>query len=258
MRLRSHPHFMNPAYVGREVALEALETFYQLAPDVPDASHVEWPEQTRSIFLNDVFGLGLVPARFIRALSIRLDLEWLTTLITRRFDAANLEYFLAPLYHVAKKDGFKLRFELRQHRIRLKEWEEAFRVLAPIHQAFQTAGADVNVSWTYSGHWSKGECTFSLNKFVQFPRSVWKSEVISILDAQFSDEEYNYEDNVDYDPRDLDTWYNDSLGRSHPYEFSCDSGLGWFLCTLESCKKEECVLVREAESFYCEHELAYF
>jgi hypothetical protein len=271
MRLRSRPHIMDPTYVGCEMALESLEKFYHLASDAPETCHLQWPEQVRAFVHNDVFGLGLVPARFLRALTIRLDLEWLTTLITRTFDASRLEYFLAPLYDIAKKDGFKLCFQLRQHRIRLTQWEEAFRVLAPVCRVFETAGANVHVSWTYydlTPYGNDGDgFTFSLDKFVQHPRSVWKSKAVSILNEhrqEFTNEEYNHEDDADYNPRVLGGWNNYDDGDGHPYDrgcpgqLNCDWRCGWFRCQFDSCKREECVRVREAEEYYGEEELHIF
>jgi hypothetical protein len=149
MRIQTRPYIIDSAYVGGEMAAEILELFYQLTSGVAGACHLEWPEQVRGVIHHDVAGLGLIAANLLRALYIRLDLEFLTTHGTRRFDVSRLEYFLARLYDIKKKEGFKLHFELQQHRIRLKQWEQGFRVLAPICRVFEAAGAEVHTSWTY-------------------------------------------------------------------------------------------------------------
>jgi hypothetical protein len=257
MRILTWPYIIDSAYIGREMASEILEMFYQLAPGVARACHIEWPDQVRGVIQNDISGLGLLPAKFIRALSIRLDLEYLTIHNTVRFDVSRLEYFLTPLYDIAKKDGFKLTFELLQHRIRLKQWEQAFHVLAPICRVFEAAGAEVRTSWTYCDQSSGNRFGFSLNKFVQYPRAVWKAEIISALNEhreKFSNEEYNFEDDKCYDPRVLDTWYNNHISCYHSYKSNCDWRCGWFKCALSSCKRHQCVLIREAESFCPEEE----
>jgi hypothetical protein len=258
MRIQTRPYIIDSAYVGGEMAAEILELFYQLTSGVAGACHLEWPEQVRGVIHHDVAGLGLIAANLLRALYIRLDLEFLTTHGTRRFDVSRLEYFLARLYDIKKKEGFKLHFELQQHRIRLKQWEQGFRVLAPICRVFEAAGAEVHTSWTYRDEgWPWNRFAFSLDKFVQYPRVAWKSEVVATLHEHrnlFSNEEYNWEDGVGYDPRSLDSWYNNHVASQDPYRLDCDWRCGWFQCTLASCRRFECVLIREAERFSPEEE----
>jgi hypothetical protein len=139
------PHIADPSYVGKEIALEALESFCTHNPQVVfEASD---PASIERLVYEDVFNVGLDPATVLRAMTITLDLDGLTLPSSENeVLMEDIKCALVSLFEITKKKDFNLRIQLRQKRIRLNTWNGFFDVLRPILCAFDNAGARVNIS----------------------------------------------------------------------------------------------------------------
>lgn len=72
------PHFIDPAYVGHNTALEAVEMLYKVA--VPGVFCVRKPEDLHQTLLKDPFQVGFDATRMLRSLILECKVDRYRTL----------------------------------------------------------------------------------------------------------------------------------------------------------------------------------
>lgn len=146
------PHIVNPAYVGLEMAYEAVEALYRTFP--PQFEHAAHLDEVHALLNGDIFHIGFKPAAVLRRLhlSCRLDqnIEIDENRKPRLFAESLHKQFRALLDVVDKRD-FELRVIFKQRNIFLGMLDEALGVFSPVYDQFKQQGANVIVAYTYCG-----------------------------------------------------------------------------------------------------------
>jgi hypothetical protein len=168
------------------IAREVMEAYYRYTPSVGTTyPHqqlvritIDFPSWIDIIIHNDVFGLGMELAQFLRSLRVNLPMAHLYEV---EADMANQ---LGLLLEIEKKKNFKLDIAIQQRRVRLKQWDQLFAILTPIYREFEAAGAQVHVEWTYDNDSVIYDQVHSLDDLVRkwHPDLKWKDEAITWLD----------------------------------------------------------------------------
>lgn len=187
------PHFINPAFVGQETAFEIVEAWYKAIAKIDDNPLIIcFPYRLENLVSTDPFHIGLDSATALRALTIKLDLDFevyrqqsrkdrgeshATTLL----DIPKLQEDWAPLLAIRKKAGFQLTIKLVQRRIRLKVWKDVFEFLKPTVDIFKKEGTHVSVIFKYRGHF-RVSVERELNTAGQFPPPTWHRDAVKYFD----------------------------------------------------------------------------
>lgn len=182
LRNRKIPTFVNPAFVGPEIALEAVESFYKVFVGLPGfpMALVRCLENIKSLVCNDVFHVGLDPATVLREARLEIHVEDYVTLGPPYTHQDSLKEYFEPLLRVVKKSGFQLKINLTQRHIRLNVLAEFLPVLQPIKQAFDAEGAHVTIKFQYDGD---ADVQWNLNEAVAAPSGNWKEDLIDYLES---------------------------------------------------------------------------
>jgi len=229
------PHFVKPAFVGSDAALEAVEAWYRAAQR--DPWPFLWASQVRHVerlVTADAFFVGLNPADVLRKLTLELDMEGLLLSPDGDFaaDPSIARHYLGLLSKIKNKRGFDLNVILSQRRIRLNLWPQAFDLIRPVLNEFENEGACVHVTWNHD----EGEAIRDVKSLVKELPVGWKKDVISFLDdvsrsvyrhdaililslqqdnIRDSRRHYEDEDRSDYDPEDYpESEYDDGFDDS--------------------------------------------
>jgi hypothetical protein len=182
---QDQPHFIKPAFVGPEAALEVVEAWYKV---MGTATHHPFRaiqlREIERLVTADAFFVGINPADVLRKLDLKFDMDELVLLSGKTFEADQsiAQHYLGLLLKIKNKSSFKLNIELSQRRIRLNLWPHAFELLRPILSVFNKEGAHVRIYWTYSGPMYT-LIQHELNTLIEKHESNWKKDVIAFLDT---------------------------------------------------------------------------
>lgn len=148
------PHVMDARFMSDAVAPEVVEALYRMEnmPIAPFQAHN--PFQVERAVMGYNFRLSFDPAKHLRKLNVELDLDDLMWGPHEEYDYGKMEMDsirskIRTLLMVERKEGFKLSFRLKQRRVRLNDWPLWLDLLKPIMDAFENAGGQVVVAWTY-------------------------------------------------------------------------------------------------------------
>lgn len=195
------PHVIDIDYVGPEIAREMVEAYYLHARRVYNVQSVS-PAAIKYFITHGAFQVGLNPAYHHRAITVSLCLGY----HSNDESPSSLSRRLNHLHQIVKKNGFSLKFQIYQRRVRLNSLDNYLAAIRPIFHTFEAAGADAHVSWFYDCE-DDTRVAMDLTDYVRTPksRSDWKAKVISLLSEQAHKilerhREYLREDDDDYDP----------------------------------------------------------
>jgi hypothetical protein len=204
------PHFVLPQFVGLMIARELVEAWYRLAPGVLKPFNTHCPQDIQTLVDHDAFDIGLNPATVLRELDIGLDIDsFASSSGDFGIDTQPIINGLKHLLKIEMKNGFRLRIQLLQQRVRLNLWKQCFTMLKPTLQAFETESSNVSVTWGYHNEdfWRKPLATYDLTGIIRRYDYDWKETATKWLDLQDNilDEhrEYRQEDDREYHPNDF-------------------------------------------------------
>jgi hypothetical protein len=192
--VKEHPHYMKPAYVGSRTALEVVEAWYRaMGRSTAQRFVINKVRQLERFVTEDVFFVGLYPAKVVRRLDIELNMRdlFLSPDDTMDGDRTMARYYVEFLYRIGNKKGFKLNIKLEQRRIFLNMWPLALEVLGPVVRTFKNEGAYVRIHWTHMhsspqlaphGSPQPAPHEIELDSFIETPSLDWKTDVIANLD----------------------------------------------------------------------------
>jgi hypothetical protein len=209
------PHVVDTLFVGPDVAREMVEAYYRIAPLQVHAFHALEPDDIERLVCDDVFGVGIDPAHCLRQMNITLDVDALTLPPRAQVDVEQINEPLTALLEIVKKKDFKLTIELAQRRIRLGLWEAYFKMLKPILEAFESAGAKVEIEWAYRSaeSWHPPSVKRRLNDLIRDTLPGWKEDMVQELSDTVGIDpfhmEFFFEDNDNYDPANFESEYED-------------------------------------------------
>lgn len=148
------PHVVDVNYVCAEIAREVVEAYYRRAPSLFALARLcpfqaRCPEVIENILCDDSFGVGIDPAKELRALRIVLNLDDLNKPSNIEVDVEGIQPSPELLSTLAMKKDFDLHIELVQRRIRLKLWPAYIRILRPILLALEKEDARVQIVWSH-------------------------------------------------------------------------------------------------------------
>jgi hypothetical protein len=166
------PHFVKSEYMGQSTAQEIVRALYEAFHARDEPLTVRGPEYIESAVSQDMFGVGLDPALHVRSLVIRIKLDRLRKIRSRKLFAADYEptpnekiytreslfrSWLDPLLDIKYNAKFELRIILFQRNIRVAVIEEVLENLAVVRETLHNQGVDVKIDWTYRDTWYNGK-----------------------------------------------------------------------------------------------------
>ncbi|KAF1995295.1 hypothetical protein P154DRAFT_526490 [Amniculicola lignicola CBS 123094] len=189
LRDRAYPHILNPAFVGAEIALEAVESFYKYLPAY--MSELEDPSHIKAFLYTDALHLGFQPVTAVRSMGIICRTDYYINYDPKSWDAApiknkaDLEASFKLLLNIVIKRGFKLRVLISQRVIRLLILNEFLEIIKPILLKLRDEGVKVELAFAYrqDKHCPEySDLEWSMNSALDQPLEAWKPQLIEYLD----------------------------------------------------------------------------
>lgn len=177
------PHIANPAYVGLEIAHEAVTVLHRIHP--MDVLAVDPGESIANHLHSDVFHIGLEPHTFIRQLKWKIYLDHVCAVGDNGLPhprQQGLQKDLNSLSAVGTDRVFGLHIVLRQRKLYMGPLEQMIEMLRPIFNKFKNGGAEVMIEHEYK---AGGKNAFppalaSLNHIIETPSDTWKEDRIKL------------------------------------------------------------------------------
>lgn len=202
---------INKNYVGSTTACEAVDAMYRALPLFAGKTPLTIRLDDVPYVCGDPFNIGHNGTSALRQFKIVCKIDRYRTRNKCRARAScthtaservytyreNIRHELAPLLQVAKKRNFQLELLFIQRNIRLGVLSEVLDAFSEVYWAFETAGANVTVTWQYADKSINGPVTWGPNStltyethklardvkpFFEMHRSNWRAE--TLLDFQ--------------------------------------------------------------------------
>jgi hypothetical protein len=173
---------------------------------VNDLYRIVWSSsRLKRAILYDSFRVGLIPSTVLQRIHIDCKLDNYRTRRTcdgtrpnwrckhtaaeaKFLRGAELAAKFDTLNHIRNKKGFHLFVALKQHNVRLAILAEAMDALRNVRDGFMKAGADVIITWNYSGHCDSEDDTdgdagiaWPINDYFNMAPIFWKESMRSNL-----------------------------------------------------------------------------
>ncbi|KAF2877559.1 hypothetical protein BDV95DRAFT_151661 [Massariosphaeria phaeospora] len=197
------PHVVDPAYIGPQVALEVVESFYKAALSQPrNPFSVQKVCNVKHALEDDVFHVGFKPAAIYRSMTVSCGLDEYANFGPRFLLEPYVQAGFEAPRGIPNKKGFSLHVNITQRYFRLEVLRQLVDMLRPVCEEFEREGAaTVRVMF-------RDECKSAVEKNLKdtFALSAedWKKEMTAFLDGSPMQERhrvYRREDQPNYRPQ---------------------------------------------------------
>lgn len=187
LRRKPVPGLVDPAYVGREMALEAVEALYRTQRW--DKQPIELDEIDHHLHY-DEFHIGFRPSTVVRTTNLLIrpvehtDVTYSDT-PSLTLDPDDIVRPLNLLLRIPNKRNYELRIKISQCRIYLSILAQVIETIKPVLSEFIKAGAHVKIDHCYEGNTLDEDWRPELRDIsasLNLPPDEWKKEMIKYLD----------------------------------------------------------------------------
>lgn len=170
-------HFVNPAYVGREAALEAAESFYRISPAYIETLDTDLLGQYFGV---DTFGMGLVPRDYITSITFCLQSCMTESralsptpypqAMVRSLTKEGLNAMICPSRKKLPSITFLITSGRSDKVVEILGWART------LYDQLKRIGCNIVIVYQYTSVSGKDLGPFELDKIMDLLRSEWKDQ----------------------------------------------------------------------------------